>query len=105
MIIGFGLCIAACDDFVRFRTEKYACDTNRLGLQSIELQTQRGKTVATLVSNGQESALDIVMKDKQLIELKAGKAEFIIARETGEIRALLGARYALLTCKKIVFSM
>lgn len=97
--------LSACEDFVRFRTEKYTCDINRLGLQSIELETQRGTTIATLFTEQGPQALEIVLREKDQLELKVEDNEIRVNRETGEIEALLGARFATLTCKKSVFSM
>ena len=97
--------LSACEDFVRFRTEKYTCDINRLGLQSIELETQRGTTIATLFTEQGPQALEIVLREKDQLELKVENNEIRVNRETGEIEALLGARFATLTCTKSVFSM
>ena len=97
--------LSACEDFVRFRTEKYTCDINRLGLQSIELETQRGTTIAMLFTEQGPQALEIVLREKDQLELKFEDNEIRVNRETGEIEALLGARFATLTCKKSVFSM
>ena len=97
--------LSACEDFVRFRTEKYTCEFNRLGLQSIELETQRGATIATLFTEQGPQALEIVLREKDRLELKVEDDEIRVNRETGEIEALLGARFATLTCKKSVFSM
>ena len=97
--------LSACEDFVRFRTEKYTCDINRLGLQSIELETQRGTTIAMLFTEQGPQALEIVLREKDQLELKVEDNEIRVNRETGEIEALLGARFATLTCTKSVFSM
>ena len=97
--------LSACEDFVRFRTEKYNCDINPLGLHSIELETQRGSTTAMLITEQGPQALEIVFREKDRLELKVEDDEIRVNRETGEIEALLGARFATLTCKKSVFSM
>ena len=97
--------LGACEDFVRFKTEKYVCDTNQLGLQSIELETQRGKTKATLYTNHGERPVEIVLREKQRLELKVEEDEINVNRETGDVKALFGARYATLTCEKSVFAM
>lgn len=105
IILTLSVMLGACEDFVRFKTEKYVCDTNRLGLQSIELETQRGKTKATLSTNQGKRPLEIVLREKQRLELKVEDDEISINRETGEVKALFGARYATLTCEKSVFAM
>ena len=105
VFVSFGVFLSACEDFVRFRTEKYTCDANRFGLQSIELETQRGTTIATLFSQQGPQALEIVLREKNRLELKAGDNEISVNRETGEMEALLGARFFTLTCEKSVFSM
>lgn len=105
IILSLGVSLAACEDFVRFKTEKYACDTNRLGLHSVELQTQRGSTAATLYTDRGAQALEITLRDRDQLELKAADNEISINRETGELKALFGARYATMTCEKTVFSM
>ena len=105
VFVSFGVFLSACEDFVRFRTEKYTCDVNRFGLQSIELETQRGTTIATLFTEQGPQALKIVLREKNRLELKAEDNEISINRETGEMEALLGARFFTLTCEKSVFSM
>ena len=105
VFVSFSVFLSACEDFVRFRTEKYTCDVNRFGLQSIELETQRGTTVATLFTKQGHQALEIVLREKNRLELKAEDNEISINRETGEMEALLGARFFTLTCEKSVFSM
>ena len=97
--------LSACEDFVRFRTEKYNCDINPLGLHSIELETQRGSTTAMLITEQGPQALEIVLREKNRLELKVEDNEINVNRETGELEALLGARFATLTCEKSVFSM
>ena len=97
--------LSACEDFVRFRTEKYICDINRLGLQRVELETQRGNTVATLFTEQGPQALEITLREKDRLELKVEDNEISVNRQTGEMEVLFGARYATLTCDKSVFSM
>ena len=97
--------LSACEDFVRFRTEKYTCDINSLGLQRVELETQRGKTVATLFTEQGAQALEIMLREKDRLELKVEDNQISVNRETGEIEALIDARFATLTCEKSVFSM
>jgi len=105
VFVSFSVMLSACEDFVRFRTEKYTCDINRLGLYSIELETQRGTTIATLLTEQGPQALEIVLRERDRLELKVEDNEISINRETGEMEALFGARYASLTCEKSVFSM
>lgn len=105
IILSLGVSLAACEDFVRFKTEKYSCDTNRLGLISVELQTQRGSTAATLYTDQGTQALEIILRDRGQLELKAADNEISINRETGELKALFGARYASMVCEKSVFAM
>ena len=105
VFVSFGVFLSACEDFVRFRTEKYTCDVNRFGLQSIELETQRGTTIARLFTEQGAQALEIVLREKNRLELKAEDNEISINRETGEMEVLLGARFFTLTCEKSVFSM
>ena len=105
VFVSFGVMLSACEDFVRFRTEKYSCGINRLGLYSIELETQRGTTIATLFTEQGPQALKIVLRERDRLELKVEDNEISINRETGEMEALFGARYATLTCQKSVFSM
>ena len=105
VFVSFSVMLSACEDFVRFRTEKYACDINGLGIYSIELETQRGRTTAKLFTEQGPQALEIVLRNRDRLELKAEDNEISINRETGEMEALFGARYATLTCEKSVFSM
>ena len=105
IFVSLSVMLSACEDFVRFRTEKYTCDINSLGLYSIELETQRGTTIATLFSEQGPQALEIVLRERDRLELKVEDNEISINRETGEMEALFGARYTTLTCEKSVFSM
>ena len=103
--LSLGVSLSACEDFVRFKTEKYACDTNNLGLISVELQTQRGSTAATLYTDRGTQALEIILRERGQLELKAADNEISINRGTGELKALFGARYTTMVCKKSVFAM
>ena len=105
VFVSFGVFLSACEDFVRFRTEKYTCDVNRSGLQSIELETQRGTTIATLFTEQGSQVLEIVLREKNRLELKTEDNEISVNRETGEMEALIGSRFFTLTCEKSVFSM
>ena len=105
IILSLGVSLSACEDFVRFKTEKYACDTNRLGLISVELQTQRGSTTAMLYTDRGTQALEIIFRDRGQLELKAADNEISINRETGELKALFDARYTTMVCEKSVFAM
>ena len=105
VFVSFSVMLSACEDFVRFRTEKYTCDLNGLGIYSIELETQRGRTIAKLFTEQGPQALEIVLRERDRLELKVEDNEIRINRETGEMEALFGARYATLTCEKSVFSM
>lgn len=105
LFVSFSVMLSACEDFVRFRTEKYTCDLNGLGIYSIELETQRGRTIAKLFTEQGPQALEIVLRERDRLELKAEDNEISINRETGEMEALFGARYTTLTCEKSVFSM
>ena len=70
VFVSFSVVLSACEDFVRFRTEKYTCDTNRLGLYSIELETQRGTTIATLLTEQGPQALekrDVVVHRRRIV--------------------------------------
>ena len=105
IIFSLGVSLSACEDFVRFKTEKYACDNNPLGLISVELQTQRGSTAATLYTDRGPQALEIILRDRGQLELKAADNEISINRETGELKALFGGRYTTMVCEKSVFAM
>ena len=105
VFVSFSVMLSACEDFVRFRTEKYTCDLNGLGIYSIELETQRGRTIAKLFTEQGPQALEIVLRERDWLELKAENSEIRVNRETGEMEALFGARYTTLTCEKSVFSM
>ena len=105
IILSLGVSLSACEDFVRFKTEKYACDNNPLGLISVELQTQRGSTAATLYTDRGPQALEIILRDRGQLELKAADNEISINRETGELKALFGGRYTTMVCEKSVFAM
>ena len=105
VFVSFSVFLSACEDFVRYRTEKYTCDVNRSGLQSIELETQRGTTIATLFTEQGSQALEIVLREKNRLELKTEDNEISVNRETGEMEALIGSRFFTLTCEKSVFSM
>lgn len=105
LFVSFSVMLSACEDFVRFRTEKYTCDLNGLGIYSIELETQRGRTIAKLFTEQGPQALEIVLRERDRLELKAEDNEISINRETGEMEALFGARYTTLNCEKSVFSM
>tara|TARA_B100001057_G_scaffold122458_1_gene121321 strand:+ start:350 stop:691 length:342 start_codon:yes stop_codon:yes gene_type:complete len=105
IILSLSVSLGACEDFVRFKTEKYSCDTNHLGLISVELQTQRGSTAAKLYTDQGMQTLKINLRDRGQLDLQAADNAISINRETGELKALFGGRYAVMVCEKTVFAM
>ena len=108
--IGFGLAaglglLSACDDFNRFKQEKYDCGWNPAGILEIELRSMKVDAEANLLTiNGDQTGRLIFSNDLELI-IKAPELIIRIDREKSLVRATKGTRYHEMQCKKIVFKM
>tara|TARA_B100000575_G_scaffold285365_1_gene280555 strand:+ start:951 stop:1295 length:345 start_codon:yes stop_codon:yes gene_type:complete len=97
--------LSACDDFNRFKQEKYECNWNQAGILEIELRSMKANaTVNFLTLDGDQTGKLVLSNDKELI-IEAPELLIRIDREKSLIRAIKGTRYHEIRCKKIEFKM
>ena len=100
--IVFGL--AACPA-ERFRHEKYVCKNFSFDLESIIVNdTDIGGEVKIIGYGNQRIAIIKTISD-DYIEIEASRMTLKLDRNDGSVRIIRGNRYALLTCKRSIFTM
>ena len=108
--IGWGLyafliLLSACDDFNRFKQEKYECNWNPAGILEIELRALKADAKASLRTiDGDQNGTLVFVNDQELI-IEAPELIVRIDREKSLIKATRGTRYHEMKCKKIEFKM
>ena len=107
---GFGLAagillLSACDEFNRFKQEKYECDWNPAGILEIDLRSLKVDANANVVTfDGNQTGKLVFSDDRELI-IEAPRLIIRIDREKALIKATRGTRYHEMRCKKIKFKM
>ncbi len=99
------LLLSACDDFNRFKQEKYECDWNPAGILEIEMRSTKVDATVNLVTvNGYLTGSLVFRDDRELI-IRAPKLIIRIDREKSIVKATFGTRYHEILCQKIEFKM
>ena len=97
--------LSACDDFNRFKQEKYERNWNPTGILEIELRSMKvNAAVNVLTLDGDRTGKLAFSNDKELI-IEAPELIIRIDREKSLIRTIKGTRYHEIRCKKIEFKM
>ena len=106
LTFGAGLILlSACEDFNRFKQEKYECGWNPLGILEIDLRSIEVDTKPNLVTIDGDVTGKLIFSDDQELIIKAPELIIRINREKSLIRATKGTRYHQMQCKKIEFKM
>lgn len=104
-ILVAGSILAGCDDFSRFKQERYECNQNRHGLVEMDFRsTKIGDEVATIFTSGTVMATIAESTDTTFTLIK-DKIIIRIDRESGAVRMTKGTRYSSITCEKTIFKM
>ena len=90
---------------VRFRHEKYSCNSGAFGIAEIILNDTGVGDMAKIIGYGHEKEVMILSSSKSSITTKMDDLQIKIERDTGTVRVKRGNRYAVLTCSKSVFTM
>ena len=97
--------LSACDDFNRFKQEKYECNWNPAGILEIELRSIKVDANANILTiDGDRSGKLVFSDDKKLI-IEGPNLIIRIDREESIIKATRGTRYHEMRCNKIEFKM
>ena len=97
--------LSACEDFNRFKQEKYECNWNPTGILEIELRSMKvNAAVNVLTLDGDRTGKLAFSNDNELI-IEAPELIIRIDREKSLIRTIKGTRYHEIRCKKIEFKM
>ena len=107
---GFGLAAAilllsACDEFNRFKQEKYECDWNPAGILEIELRSLKVDAKANLVTFDGDQTGKLVFSDDRELIIEAPELIIRIVREKSLIKATRVTRYYEIRCRKTEFKM
>ena len=99
------LVTAACDDFTRFKQERYECNQNQHGLIELDFRSMKvGDEVAASFTTGTVMAV-ITESTKRNFTLTKGDMILRIDRGTGTVRVTKGSRYLNISCEKSEFRM
>ena len=97
--------LSACDDFNRFKQEKYECGWNPAGILEIELRSMKVDAKVSLATIDGDRTGKLVFIDNMELIIEAPELIVRIDREKSLIKATRGTRYHEMSCKKIEFKM
>ncbi len=97
--------LSACDDFNRFKQEKYECGWNPAGIFEIELRSMKVDAKASLATIDGDRTGKLVFIDNMELIIEAPELIVRIDREKSLIKATRGTRYHEMVCKKVEFKM
>ncbi|MGB0342393.1 MAG: hypothetical protein ACPGGG_03060 [Parvibaculales bacterium] len=92
-----GLTMAACDSMVRFESRKFACDSNVLGLDGLEIHNRSGKLTGFVnrYGNSYEAAVE---KDNGRVQISGAELEIGFVPETGEASIFRDKKFIRVNC-------
>ncbi len=100
-----GLVMSGCDDFSRFKQERYECSGNRHGLLEIDVrETKVGDEVAVSFTDDLKMMTISETSDKAFTLTKE-QLILRIDRATGTVRLTRGSHYLNISCIKSEFRM
>ena len=99
------LMTSACDDFARFKQERYACNQNKQGLIELDFRSMKvGDEVSATFTSGTVMAM-ITESTERNFTLTKDDMILRIDRGSGTIRVTKGSRYLNISCEKSEFRM
>ena len=100
-----GLLVAGCEDFTRFKQERYECNRNRHGLIEIDIREMKvGDEAAVSFTDGTEMMV-LTESTKTAFTMTKGQLILRIDRSSGTVRLTRGTRYLNISCQKSEFRM
>ena len=99
------LMTAACDDFARFKQERYECNQNRHGLIELDFRSMKiGDEVSATFTSGTVTAV-ISESTERNFTLTKDNMILRVDRGSGTVRVTKGGRYLNISCEKTEFRM
>ena len=96
---------AACDDFARFKQERYECNQNRHGLIELDFRSMKiGDEVSATFTSGTVTAV-ISESTERNFTLTKDNMILRVDRGSGTVRVTKGGRYLNISCEKTEFRM
>jgi hypothetical protein len=100
-----GLLVAGCEDFTRFKQERYECNSNRHGLVEIDIREMKvGNEVAVSFTDGTRMMVLTESTDNTFTLIRSPLI-LRIDRTSGTVRLTRGSRYLNISCHKSEFRM
>jgi len=89
----------------RFRHEKYACPSNRLGLVEIVINDDRAGAAASIIEIGRDYTMTIGSITREQVIMANDEMVLIIDRNTGHMQVTVGTIANYIRCEKSLFTM
>ena len=100
-----GLLMSGCEDFTRFKQERYECGGNRHGLLEIDIrETKVGDEVAVSFTDG-PTMMTLTESSDNAFTLTKDQLILRIDRGSGTVRLTRGSHYLNISCSKSEFRM
>ena len=100
-----GLLVSACEDFSRFKQERYECNSNRHGLVDIDIREMKVGKAATVAFTDGTRQMVLTESTDTAFTLTQGELILRIDRTSGTVRLTRGTRYLNINCDKSEFRM
>ncbi len=100
-----GLLVAGCDDFSRFKQERYECNRNRHGLVEIDIRQMKVGDEATVSFTDGTEMMMLTESTDTAFTMTKGQLILRIDRTSGTVRLTRGTRYLNIRCQKSEFRM
>ena len=92
------LMTSACDDFARFKQERYACNQNKHGLIELDFRSMKvGDEVSATFTSGTVMAMITESTERNFTKVMI---HLRIDRGSGTIRVTKGSRYLNISCSE-----
>ena len=99
------LLLSACDEFNRFKQEKYECAWNPSGILEIELRSTKVDADANIATVEGNQIGKLVFSDDRELIIEAPELLIRIDREKSLIKTTRVTRYYEMRCRKTEFKM
>ena len=97
--------IVACDQFSRFRQEKYECGNNSSGIQEVIINKEKVGSEIKLNFENVSTKTNIKDISSKTISFMYKNKFITIDRDDGSTTVKEGNKIIILKCKKLVFKM